>query len=337
MGNFKRYCHYFLIGIAALLLVLSLLSLFYDASSLWWIKVLNFPRTQALIAAISVLFLAIFFTKRLSILNIFLFACLLASIGINASFILAYTPFVKKQVPSFDGETASPRDKVSILVANVYINNKNAAAFLDAVVAKDPDLVLVMEANKWWQEVLQPLRKRYRYAIEYPLENSYGIMLYSKHALQSKETMFLEHADVPSVHAKVQLLNGRQFYFHGMHPVPPIPSSKYPDNMNAQDSYGELNKLADIIAKQTMPVIVAGDFNDVAWSNTQRIFHKNSKLKDVRVGRGLYNSFNAHSAFMRWPLDHVFVTKEFRLVTLERLNKFGSDHFPIYVKLVLLP
>lgn len=337
MGNLKKYCFYFLSGIAALLLVLSLLSLFYNASSLWWIKVLNFPRTQALIVAIGILFLAVFFVKRLSTPSTLLFVCLLSCIGINASFILNYTPFVKKQVPSFDGQTVNSKDKVSILVANVHINNKNSKAFIDAVLAKDPDLVLVMETNKWWQEALQPLRKKYLYSIEYPLENSYGIMLYSKHVLQSEEIMFLKHADVPSLHAKVQLLNGGEFYFHGVHPVPPVPSSKYPDNSNEQHNYGELNKLAEILAKQTLPLIVAGDFNDVAWSNTQRVFRKNSKLKDVRVGRGLYNSFNAHSSFMRWPLDHVFVTKEFRLVTLERMDNFGSDHFPIYVKLVLLP
>ena len=31
----------------------------------------------------------------------------------------------------------------------------------------------------------------------------------------------------------------------------------------------------------------------------------------------------------------VFVTEEFRLKKIERLEKIGSDHFPIYVELVL--
>lgn len=38
---------------------------------------------------------------------------------------------------------------------------------------------------------------------------------------------------------------------------------------------------------------------------------------------------------MRWTLDHVFVTEEFRLKKLERLPKIGSDQFPIFVELVL--
>jgi len=39
--------------------------------------------------------------------------------------------------------------------------------------------------------------------------------------------------------------------------------------------------------------------------------------------------------FMRWPLDHVYVSGEFRVAGLERLLAGGSDHFPIFVRLVL--
>nr|WP_271425199.1 hypothetical protein [Aequorivita sinensis] len=38
---------------------------------------------------------------------------------------------------------------------------------------------------------------------------------------------------------------------------------------------------------------------------------------------------------MRWPLDHVFVTDEFSVQKLEKLSDIGSDHFPIYIELVL--
>jgi endonuclease/exonuclease/phosphatase (EEP) superfamily protein YafD len=38
---------------------------------------------------------------------------------------------------------------------------------------------------------------------------------------------------------------------------------------------------------------------------------------------------------MRWPLDHVYVSEEFRVMSFRKLNYFGSDHFPIYVALAL--
>lgn len=86
---------------------------------------------------------------------------------------------------------------------------------------------------------------------------------------------------------------------------------------------------------QKLPTVVAGDLNDVVWSYVDELTGTKNILYDVRVGRGFYNSYNAENVFMRWPLDHVFVTKDFRLKQLERLPKIGSDHFPIFVELVL--
>ncbi len=81
--------------------------------------------------------------------------------------------------------------------------------------------------------------------------------------------------------------------------------------------------------------MVAGDFNDVAWSKTSRLFEVKGELNNVRYGRGLFNSFDATSLVWRWPLDHVYVSEEFRVLELERLGRFGSDHFPIFVRLAL--
>ncbi|MBT8433955.1 MAG: endonuclease, partial [Gammaproteobacteria bacterium] len=40
---------------------------------------------------------------------------------------------------------------------------------------------------------------------------------------------------------------------------------------------------------------------------------------------------------LRWPLDHVFHGREFSLVNMRRLDYFGSDYFPIYIKLEYVP
>jgi hypothetical protein len=54
-------------------------------------------------------------------------------------------------------------------------------------------------------------------------------------------------------------------------------------------------------------------------------------MLDPRAGRGVYNTFHARYWFLRWPLDHVFVSNHFLLRRLRRLPAFGSDHFPIYI------
>ncbi len=82
---------------------------------------------------------------------------------------------------------------------------------------------------------------------------------------------------------------------------------------------------------------MAGDLNDVAWSRTTRLFCRVSGMLDPRRGRGLFSTFHAHYPLLRWPLDHVFVSEEFTLTHMERLEAFGSDHFPILATLSYQP
>ena len=54
---------------------------------------------------------------------------------------------------------------------------------------------------------------------------------------------------------------------------------------------------------------------------------------DPRRGYGYVATWNAHSSWLRWPLDHVFHEGGFATVSVERLDAFGSDHFPYLVRL----
>jgi endonuclease/exonuclease/phosphatase (EEP) superfamily protein YafD len=87
--------------------------------------------------------------------------------------------------------------------------------------------------------------------------------------------------------------------------------------------------------KSKLPVIVAGDLNDVAWSYTTELFLKVSCLLDPRRGRGFYSTFNSKYLLFRWPLDHVFCSRHFSLVELTRLPNVGSDHFPMFISIQL--
>jgi endonuclease/exonuclease/phosphatase (EEP) superfamily protein YafD len=97
----------------------------------------------------------------------------------------------------------------------------------------------------------------------------------------------------------------------------------------------ELAIIGREMAAHSDPVIVAGDLNDVAWSPSTRRFRKLSNAQDPRIGRGFFNTFHAKYPLVRWPLDHVFHSKDFELVYVTRLAGYGSDHFPLYTKLQL--
>jgi endonuclease/exonuclease/phosphatase (EEP) superfamily protein YafD len=94
-----------------------------------------------------------------------------------------------------------------------------------------------------------------------------------------------------------------------------------------------------IVAKELRhrddPSIVVGDLNDVAWSRTNNLFKRISGLVDPRVGRGFFSTFNARWPMLRYPLDHVFCSKQFHMVDFKVLRNCGSDHFPVFARLSL--
>ena len=241
--------------------------------------------------------------------------------------------FGKKVVPEVSSADQDSASSLKILIANVLITNRDAAGLLKIIDESQPDIFLAMEVDSWWVDQLSEID--FPFVVKYPLDNAYGLALYSKLPLLKREIMFFRHSDVPSFHTTVELASGQKVRFHGVHPVAPFPSNKYPDNVGLEEV--ALPKVGKLVAADTIPSIVAGDFNDVSWSIITRFFEKNGNLKNVRLGRGLYNSFDATSLWMRWPLDHFFVTEEFEVVKLEKLGKFGSDHFPMLAEFVLKP
>jgi endonuclease/exonuclease/phosphatase (EEP) superfamily protein YafD len=333
----RKFGYYSVIILSSILILASLTSLIYDIPK-WYLKILDFPRLQQLILGIILLVLFLFINKKWKLPSIALTLGLLAAIFIHFSFISSYL-IGDKVVPSADSSEVTAESTVGILIANVLITNKKTEKFKEVIKNNDPDIILAMEVDDWWVEQLNYLKQDYPHTMERAYDNAYGMSLYSKYPLSDSEVKFLSHSKVPSFHTTVSLPSGKKFKFHGVHPVAPFPSDKYPENIgeqgNNQKKEVELTKVGDIVSRNKLPTIVAGDFNDVAWSNTSRLFGESGNLKDVRIGRGLYNTFDAESYLMRWPLDHFYVSDNISVVQFECLPKFHSDHFPLFAKFVI--
>ena len=186
-----------------------------------------------------------------------------------------------------------------------------------------------MEPNDWWMEQLQPIRTRYAHHIEQPQENHYGIALYSHFPLQESKINYFEDTGTPSIYTVVQLPAGDEVIFYGEHPRPPLPEN----SVEAADK--ELIKVANRALLADLPVVVAGDFNDVPWSYTVETFASISHLRDIRIGRGFYNTFDAQNPILRLPIDQIFLSPGLGLVQLADPIRFSSDHFALFVQLVV--
>jgi endonuclease/exonuclease/phosphatase (EEP) superfamily protein YafD len=220
---------------------------------------------------------------------------------------------------------------LSLLISNVLETNRDSGKLRDLIRRFDPDLVLLVETDAWWVEQLRELENTHQHLLQQPQTNTYGMLLYSRYPLIEPQVRFLVEDDVPSIDAGVRLPSGEEVWLRGTHPRPPAPG----ESTRSTERDAELMVIAKELRGRERPSIVVGDLNDVAWSRTNDLFQKISGLLDPRVGRGFYSTFNANWPFIRFPLDHAFVSGHFRLAAFEVLPHVGSDHFPVFVRLTL--
>ncbi len=219
------------------------------------------------------------------------------------------------------------------MVSNVYQHNTQYDKLLEIVKNVDPDILLFVETDALWESALSVLERNFPYKISYPLENTYGMILYSKLTIENSKICFLVEDDVPSFEVTVSLPSGVQVDLYTTHPQPPSPT----ENERSTERDAELLQIAKKVKSSNRPTLVMGDLNDVAWSHTTRLFKRISGLLDPRIGRGSFNTFHAKIPFMRFPLDHIFSSHHFTLGRIERLPFCNSDHFPIFIELFYEP
>lgn len=291
----------------------------------WWIRVFDFPRTQIAVLILLMLPAYPLAFEGFAGLPLILALALAAALGAHLMRLFPYTPFAPKQV--VDEPDCDAAARLRLLTANVLMDNRRADDFIALVRRHDPDLVMALETDAWWDERLAALDRDYPFAIKCPLDNTYGLHFFSRLELGSPELRFLVDKEVPSVRTAVKLRSGAWIDFYGVHPNPPRPG----DDVAERDA--ELLIVAREVKAKGRPALVAGDLNDVAWSHSTRLFQRISGMLDPRIGRGAYSTFHARYPGFRWALDHIFHTNHFALVALCRLPYFGSDHFPVLVEL----
>ncbi|MBT2788682.1 MULTISPECIES: endonuclease/exonuclease/phosphatase family protein [unclassified Halomonas] len=289
----------------------------------WWIRSFEFPRLQIAFLALITWLLAVSLVES----GPWLWVALLAS-GITVLFqgyyILPFTTLWPVQVKAAESNDADK--KITLLIANVLTPNRQVQPLIDMIKQHQPDIVLTLESDQWWQDQLDPaLAEQWPYSVKIPLDNLYGMHLYSHLELSDTSVEWLIQDDIPSIHTRVTLANGDRIRFYALHPRPPAPSES--EKSLWRDA--ELLLVGKKIHEDPQATLVAGDLNDVAWSRTTRLFCRVGGMLDPRRGRGLFSTFHAKYPVLRWPLDHIFVTEHFTLVGMQRLSYFGSDHFPI--------
>ncbi|WP_126653905.1 endonuclease/exonuclease/phosphatase family protein [Chryseobacterium aureum] len=217
-------------------------------------------------------------------------------------------------------------DKLHFISANVYQFNKEYERFAGLIKKYNPDFFMTMESNGDWEKAMRPLEKEYGYQHKVTLENTYGMHFYSRIEITEAKTHYFVADDIPSIEIHMKTADGFSFVFFGVHPPPPSPT----EEETSKERDGDLLSTAKCVKDIKKPVIVVGDFNNVAWSRSSVLFRKTSHLIDPRIGHSFVSTFHAKYRLLRFPIDLMFHSEDIFIKQLKTLENFGSDHLPVY-------
>ena len=310
--------------VAGLLVLITLLPLW--ETDRWWVRLWDYPRLQVAALLLICIIGLVWIGPRKGRLFWTAAGAILAALLWQATHFIAYLPPWPKQVASIENCPAGR--SIELLNANVLLDNHHYGDLIALVERTQPDVVLLLEPGLDWERAIRPLHARYPYRISEPVPNSYGMILLSRLPITARLLHRIQPG-VPSIRARVRLAGGEVIDLQGLHPEPPVVG----DDSGERDA--ELIAVGREVRASGRATLVLGDLNDVAWSRTSKLFLDVSGMKDPRVGRGLYPTFNAKYPLLRWPLDHMFVTPHFRVQRIDRLGRIGSDHFPILYRVCL--
>ena len=312
--------------IALLLLILTALT----AASLsnqdtWWIRFLDFPRMQ-IAAALAVLVL--FYMAVAGWRGIVVTALALAALGVQVWTLWPYQPIAGRMV----AQTPRCADdgRLRVLSTNVQRGNQDAGQVIAMIRANDPDILLVMETNERWDADLAPLRDDFAHVMQdIPANATYfGMHVYSRYPFADARFEFPYDADTPLFVGDVAHPRGT-VQFIGVHPRPP----QRGQSSTMRDA--TILTAAQLARDSDVPSVVAGDYNATPWNDTARLAMRTGALLDPRQGRGPMVSFDAESAWMKWPLDQILWQAGPGLLAFEVLPAVGSDHYPVMADLCL--
>ncbi len=290
----------------------------------WFFRTADFIRVQSIVVQLVLLILLVILEEKFTPFSWVLLGLLIASMIYQLFKVVPYSslfPQKKSKGPS--------NGCLSVFAGNVLQTNTQHGKFIDEIKRFDPDIVLAMETNQAWEDSFSEIEKQFPYTVKVPLENFYGMHAYSKIVLENAKVEFQIEDDKPSIFFEVTLEDNPPIFFCSLHPAPPSPT----ENETSKERDAELLLTGKKIRKEDKPTVVCGDMNDVVWSRTTRLFKKMTGMIDPRVGRGFFSTYNANYFFLRFPLDHLFHTRDLYVGRMERSKHFGSDHFAMYYEI----
>lgn len=288
----------------------------------WVFRIFDFIRLQLLAALLMLLALSPMVVHTLTVPVILVLLIMLVAAVYHVTVVLPYLP-IRTHKYTKQGHS------IVTLSVNVMQENRDFQRLVALVQRVQPDVLLTMETDQRWEEALSEIEKYFENTIRVPKDNRYGMHLYSKLEIDDFKIHHLISKEHPSIEATFVDAYKNYVTFWAIHPPPPSPTEK----PTSKQKDAELMEVARRVRQTTLPTIVLGDFNNVAWSKISKLFGKVSNLKDARLNKGIHGTFPSRFWIFRFPIDLLFHSRSVTVSKIKVLPSIGSDHLPFLCKL----
>ncbi len=220
---------------------------------------------------------------------------------------------------------------LTIVTHNVAMGNVDPEGTFEALRRADADIVMLQEAGGTFRPQVERLKAIYPFSSF--CRPGCDTVLLSRLPLVDRPRWRFRGADgksfgPPLIWAQLLLPNGEEATLVTWHAPWPVPGY--------DQAIKRLSLIASLKRVDTSHLILAGDFNLTPWAHGMRQLDR-GLAPARRVSRGLF-SFPARVSWKPWPLpllpiDHMFVGPAWSVLSVERLPRTGSDHYPVKVVL----
>lgn len=268
------------------------------------------------------LFLVLITIKRYWFLKVLLLGITLMLIAVHC---LPILPFFQKAAVT---DNQQPSREFSIFLANVQLEQGSPELLRKQIIDLQPDIIGLLEINDAWLSNLN-LFADYQYHIKYPEEDNFGLALFSKYPLSEKSAGDFGAELTKHIVAKITPDTGSALELILLHALPPVSAEAIRHNRLM------FRRVATYARNSRDNLIVLGDFNATAYSDNYQKLTNWAGLKHAAAGKGLYFSWNAHSFWLKYMIDHILIKGCVESQSFQRLPAIGSDHYPLFAKLRL--
>ena len=171
----------------------------------WWVRGVEFPRIQIMFLGLAAWLGMVIFWSDWQFGQWLLFIVLSSALAFQLRMVLPYTILWKKEVLTAKDMPNGHAHQLKIMVSNVLTPNDETQKLVELVKDKRPDILITLETDKKWEKALNQIEANYPYTVKVPLDNLYGMHLYSKLELIDPEVKYLMIDDIPSIHTQLRL------------------------------------------------------------------------------------------------------------------------------------